>query len=121
MLLITGAPSGRSMSSELGAVLFGMDGVIIDSARVANRLLVEAAARHGASLTDAQLRELAGAGGLEFWSYVKSAFSLPASPADYLESYDAEAEVALYDRSFWLRGSKRCWTTLLETVSRLVW
>ena len=42
------------MSAELRAVLFDMDGVLIDSAAVANRLLAATAARHGVHLTSPQ-------------------------------------------------------------------
>lgn len=92
------------MKTALKAVLFDMDGVLIDSAAVATRLLASAAARHGAHLSDEELTGLAGASGLQFWTYVKEAHGLPGRVEDYRESYDAEAEVAAYDASLVANG-----------------
>ncbi len=79
------------MGEELQAVLFDMDGVLIDSAAVANRLLSATAARHGVDLSTAELDALAGSSGLQSRSYVKETCSLPGAVVDYRESYDAKA------------------------------
>lgn len=89
---------------KLSAVLFDMDGVLIDSARVADELLQATAERHGASLTAGDLEALRGLGGVQFWSEVKARFGLPGKVAEYLESYDAELEVSLYTLDLLARG-----------------
>ena len=83
--------------SRLDAVLFDMDGVLLNSAPVANRLLVAAAARHGVQLSMEELEGLRGVTGPQFWSYVKRTYHLPGTVEEYWASYDAEAEVAAYD------------------------
>lgn len=84
------------MGVELRAVLFDLDGVLIDSAAVAYPLLAETAARHGAHLSSEELSALTGASGGQFWSYVVEKYALSGSVREYLESYDVEAEIAGY-------------------------
>ena len=81
---------------HLEAVLFDMDGVVINSAAVADRILIESAAAHGAHLTDRELHRLNGASGVQFWSYVKDTYGLSQTVEELYESYDAGAEVAAY-------------------------
>ena len=53
------------------ALIFDMDGVIIDSQAIADELLIQTCLELGISLNKAELRELTGASGNRFWSYVK--------------------------------------------------
>jgi beta-phosphoglucomutase len=95
------------MSAELpapAAVIFDMDGVIIDSQGAANRALVEAAARHGVRLNVAELEDLVGASEEQFWSYVKARYGLPQPISFYRASYDENAEIASYDETLLAPG-----------------
>ncbi|HYP74566.1 MAG TPA: HAD family phosphatase [Polyangiaceae bacterium] len=84
---------------EPEAVIFDMDGVIIDSQAAANRALVEAAAKHGVRLAVSELEDLVGASAQQFWNYVKWRYALPETIAYYAESYDENSEIAGYDET----------------------
>ncbi|MEI9953290.1 MAG: HAD family phosphatase [Pseudomonadota bacterium] len=84
---------------EPAAVIFDMDGVIIDSQAAANRALVEAAAKHGVRLAVSELEDLVGASAPQFWRYVKERYRLPEAIAYYAASYDENSEIAGYDET----------------------
>jgi len=86
-------------ATEPAAVIFDMDGVIIDSQAAANRALVEAAAKHGVRLRVSELEDLVGASAEQFWRYVKERYALPESIAYYAASYDENSEIAGYDET----------------------
>ena len=86
-------------ASEPEAVIFDMDGVIIDSQAAANRALVEAAAKHGVRLAVSELEDLVGASAQQFWQYVKWRYALPEPIAYYAQSYDENREIASYDET----------------------
>ena len=91
-------------ASELAAVIFDMDGVIIDSQAAANGALVEAAARHGVRLRVSELEDLVGTSEQQFWSYVKARYGLPEPIAFYAASYDEDSEIAGYDETLLAPG-----------------
>lgn len=104
---------------EVKAVLFDMDGVLIDSAAVANRLLAKTAAEHGVTLSEDELESLAGYSGAQFWSYVKKTHGLPGAPEEYRESYDAAAEVAEYHPGLVAPGVVDLWRDLVGAGTRV--
>lgn len=93
-----------SRAPELAAVIFDMDGVVIDSQAAANRALVEAAGRHGVRLSVAELEDLVGISEQQFWIYVKGRYGLPEPIAHYVASYDEESEIAGYDETLFSPG-----------------
>ncbi|MES1174309.1 MAG: HAD family phosphatase [Myxococcales bacterium] len=96
---LTSTRPGNDRASELSAVIFDMDGVVIDSQAAANRVLVEAAARHGVRLRVSELEDLVGASEQQFWTYVKARYGLPEPVAYYAASYDEDSEIAGYDET----------------------
>lgn len=96
---LTSTRPGIDRLSELSAVIFDMDGVVIDSQAAANRVLVETAARYGVRLRVSELEDLVGASAPQFWTYVKTRYGLP-EPIDYYASnYDEDNEIAGYDET----------------------
>jgi beta-phosphoglucomutase len=91
-------------ASEPAAVIFDMDGVIIDSQAAANRALVEAAAKHGVRLAVSELEDLVGASEQQFWYYVKERYRLPEPISHYAASYDENSEIAGYDETLLAPG-----------------
>src|SRR4051812_23398098 len=89
---------------DLAAVIFDMDGVIIDSQAAANRALVEAAAKHGVRLAVSELEDLVGASEQQFWHYVKERYRLPEPISHYAASYDEDSEIAGYDETLFSPG-----------------
>ena len=106
---------GIERPRELCAVIFDMDGVIIDSQAAANRALVEAAARHGVRLNVSELEDLVGASEQQFWSYVKARYGLPQPIAYYAASYDEASEIASYDETLLSPGLAPLLTELRTT------
>ena len=102
--LLTRERASSEPARELSAVIFDMDGVIIDSQAAANAALVEAAARHGVRLRVSELEDLVGASEQQFWSYLKSRYALPEPIAFYAASYDEDAEIAGYDETLLAPG-----------------
>jgi len=103
----------------LAAVIFDMDGVVIDSQASANRALVEAAARHGVRLNVDELEDLVGASQVQFWTYVKRRYGLPQPIAYYLASYDEDSEIAGYDETLFSPGLVPFMTELRDAGMRL--
>lgn len=91
----------------LQAVIFDMDGVIIDSQAAANRALVEAASRHGVRLQVSELEDLVGASEQQFWAYVKDRYGLTEPVALYMQSYDEDREISSYDDTLFSPGLDR--------------
>ncbi len=83
----------------LAAIIFDMDGVVLDSQAAANQALVEAAASHGVRLNVSELEDLVGASEQQFWSYVKERYRLPESIEFYARSYNEDREIASYDQT----------------------
>jgi HAD superfamily hydrolase (TIGR01509 family) len=98
--------------AALTAVIFDMDGVVLDSQAAANRALVEAAAKHGVRLNVSELEDLVGASEVQFWSYVKERYRLPSPIAFYAGSYDEDREIAAYDQTLLSPG-------LIELLEKL--
>jgi beta-phosphoglucomutase len=78
------------------AVIFDMDGVIIDSISISDKLLGHTAKQFGVHLTEKQLHELHGISGQSFWKYLKHTYNLPESVEYYINKYDVEEEIRLY-------------------------
>ena len=92
--------SSRSLRIRpLSAVIFDMDGVVIDSQAAANQALVAAAILHGVRLQVSELEDLVGASNQQFWTYLKQRYSLPEPVAYYARSYDEDREIAAYDET----------------------
>lgn len=79
------------------AVIFDMDGVIIDSQLIADRLLNLTAKRFGVRLTKQELHNLHGVSSQTFWKYVKDTYNLPRTVDYYHKQYDVEEEICMYN------------------------
>lgn len=78
------------------AVIFDMDGVLIDSHSIAIRLLREAANRYGCNLTSEDIRSWGSLSSRQFWTKVKDDFHLPQELNELIQSYDVDREIELY-------------------------
>ena len=88
------------------AVIFDMDGVIIDSARVSDRLLIECGAKHGAQITQKDLRDLRGVGAKEFWAEIIVRYNIPYSCEHLCCQYDVNEEIRRYSNLELVDGVK---------------
>jgi HAD superfamily hydrolase (TIGR01509 family) len=79
------------------AVIFDMDGVIIDSQPIADKLLFKTAEKFGVTLTEREMELLVGASLRDFWRYVKDTYSLPLSVKEYAAHYTVDDEIAAYE------------------------
>ena len=78
------------------AVIFDMDGVLIDSHSIATRLLCETANRYGCSLTSDEIRSWGSLSSRQFWTKVKDDFHLPHELNELIQSYDVDKEIESY-------------------------
>ena len=78
------------------AVIFDMDGVIIDSHAIALSLLCEAAAQYGVRLTEQQIQSWGSLSSRQFWTKVKNDYQLETDIDILRTSYDTEREIAKY-------------------------
>jgi beta-phosphoglucomutase len=78
------------------AVIFDMDGVIIDSQPIADKLSTQTAKRFGVHLTEQQLHDLHGGSTQSFWTHIKKTYNLPEPVDYYIDQYDVEKEIRLY-------------------------
>jgi len=73
-----------------------MDGVIIDSQSIADKLLTQTAKKFGVQVTEQELHSLHGIPIESFWQYVKETYNLPESAEYYGSHYDVEEEIRMY-------------------------
>jgi len=86
------------------AVIFDMDGVIIDSQSIADKLLAQTAAKFGVKLSQEELHKLHGISFPAFWEYVKETYHLPKSAEYYGKHYDVEEEIRMYKDLLPIKG-----------------
>jgi HAD superfamily hydrolase (TIGR01509 family) len=86
----------RSVDAELGAVIFDMDGVLIDSEPIATRLRCEMLAGLGVDLSPEDVEALKGATSDQYWTYLRSRYGLPESNEHYRSAYDLQREIDAY-------------------------
>ncbi len=88
----------------LEAVIFDMDGVIIDSHSVSRRLLVDAVRALGCNLSSETIGAWGSLSSRQFWLKVKERFDLSQDLSTLMDGYDAEKEIALYRTMSPIRG-----------------
>lgn len=74
---------------RLLAVVFDMDGVLLDSEPLHHLVVNELLAEHGVHVSDAQYRAYLGTTVEDTWADLIQRFSLPGTVADYRGRYDA--------------------------------
>ncbi|KRE45359.1 HAD family hydrolase [Paenibacillus sp. Soil522] len=78
------------------AVIFDMDGVIIDSHSVAYQLLCETANTFGCNLTIKEIKTWGSLSSRQFWTKVKEQYNLPHDISFLIKSYNQDREIELY-------------------------
>lgn len=86
------------------AVIFDMDGVIIDSQSIADRLLAQTAMKFGVQLTKTELQSMHGVPIDIFWQQIKETYHLSESAEYYYRHYDVEEEIRLYHELMPIEG-----------------
>lgn len=82
--------------NQLQAVIFDMDGVLIDTHRCAYAVLIECAAQFGVSLTLDEVMRWGSMSGRQFWTKVKADYQLHESVEVLMRSYDYDREISFY-------------------------
>ncbi len=83
------------------AILYDMDGVIIDTHRCAYSVLSESAREHGVQISPDEIIGLGSLSGKQFWEYIKDKYNLRVSVNELISSYDFMKEMDFYDE-IWL-------------------
>jgi HAD superfamily hydrolase (TIGR01509 family) len=74
---------------QLRAVIFDMDGVLIDSEPLHQEALAKVLDAHGHAITDAEYSGLVGRSQAAAWDWIAARFCLNGRLADYLAAYEA--------------------------------
>jgi phosphoglycolate phosphatase-like HAD superfamily hydrolase len=82
---------GRDLLKLIEAVIFDMDGVIIDSHSVARGLLCKCANQFGCQLTPEEVSAWGSLSSRQFWQRVKDQFGLVEELSVLISSYDGGA------------------------------
>lgn len=88
------------------AVIFDMDGVLIDSHSVARQLLCETANGYGCNLTIEDINSWGSLSSRQFWSKVKATYDLKQSLDELIQSYNVDREIEKYKEIGLLPGVK---------------
>jgi HAD superfamily hydrolase (TIGR01509 family) len=83
-------------AAELQAVIFDMDGVIIDSEPIAERFFTTELRQFGADIKPGDLDATRGMTRADFWQFIKSQYDLPKPPEYYQASLDVQREIDQY-------------------------
>jgi beta-phosphoglucomutase len=100
------------------AVIFDMDGVIIDSHSVAARLLCESANSYGCNLTIEEIKRWGSLSSRQFWQKVKDQYKLTQNTEELILTYDVDREINLYKEIGLISGVRRLLDTLKENDIR---
>ncbi|MDP5272837.1 HAD family hydrolase [Chengkuizengella axinellae] len=88
------------------AVIFDMDGVIIDSHTVTYQLLSDTANQYGCNLTPDKIKGWGSLSARQFWKRIKDEYHLEQSLSELIESYDVEKEIQYYEHIGLIPGFK---------------
>jgi HAD superfamily hydrolase (TIGR01509 family) len=102
------------MKFLMKAVIFDMDGVIIDSHSVAYQLLREAANRYGCNLSINEIKQWGSLSSCQFWQRVKEEYRLPQDITELMNTYDVDREISLYKEIGLIPGVRRLLEDLKE-------
>ena len=80
------------------AVVFDLDGVILDSEPVHHAAINEICAPYGEALTDAEYEKLIGRTDIVVTSYLKERYSFPFSVEDFISRYNAKLVQSLQEK-----------------------
>lgn len=78
------------------AVIFDMDGVLIDTHRCAYQVLSDCAASYGIEITPEEIISWGSLSGEQFWAKVKQDYGLSESVVDLVGQYDYSKEISYY-------------------------
>lgn len=78
------------------AILFDMDGVVIDSHAVSHELLLKTVRQYVPSMTSSELSKFGGLSFRLFWEKIKTDYGLDADLETLNNSYDEQKEIDLY-------------------------
>ncbi|MBD3922951.1 HAD family phosphatase [Paenibacillus sp. PR3] len=87
------------------AVIFDMDGVIIDSHSAAYELLHDAASSFGCQLTIEEIKSWGSLSSRQFWHIVKDRFNLSVPMDELLSSYKVDKEIEMYKQIGMITGA----------------
>ena len=83
---------------EVSAILFDMDGVMIDTHRCAYSVLSDSAMKLGVDISADEIIEMGSLSGKQFWTYIKSEYELEESVEELVANYDFEKEMSYYEK-----------------------
>lgn len=86
------------------AVIFDMDGVIIDSHSAAYELLRDAAYSFGCRLTIEEIKSWGSLSSRQFWQIVKDKFDLSVPIDELISSYKVDQEIQMYKQIGMITG-----------------
>jgi len=78
------------------AIIFDMDGVLIDSHSVSTQMLCETANEYGCNLTIHEVYSWGSLSSRQFWSKVKATYNLSQELNELINSYDVDREIEKY-------------------------
>ena len=81
---------------SIKAVIFDMDGVIIDSHSVSQQLLIELGERLDIDFDQEDIKAWQGSSGPDFWRYIKQKYELQQPVEYYLTNYDVSEKISRY-------------------------
>lgn len=96
----------------MNAIIFDMDGVIIDSHSVAYQVLCETANQYGCNLTVDVIKSWGSLSSKQFWRRLKEEYHLSYDLTTLISSYDIEKEIENYKEIGLISG-------ILELVTML--
>ncbi|MFV1984979.1 MAG: HAD family hydrolase [Thiohalomonadales bacterium] len=96
------------------AVIFDMDGVLIDSHQCAYSVLVESLAKFNILITIEELKLWGSLSGKQFWKKVKRKYELTEDLDFLINSYDFEKEISYYEEIGLMSGVEK----FIEMISR---
>ncbi|MBP1989814.1 HAD family hydrolase [Paenibacillus eucommiae] len=88
------------------AVIFDMDGVLIDSHSVALHLLCDTANSYGCNLTPEEIHSWGSLSSRQFWTKVKEEHQLPQEVHELIKSYNVDQEIIKYEEIGLIPGVK---------------